>query len=119
MKFFSVLLASFCVTILCGSFNIKESVQACSRQKHFDLCDIVGYTCLTCTNVVGEFEGADYEKIIKLENGMIFEFNEYNNAYAYQPEVAVFYNQFMYGGRELTTYKLWIEEEMYDVTRIK
>src|SRR5215471_10323860 len=55
-----------------------------------DLCDLVGYVVFDCTNVQGEFEGADFGKTVSLDNGMIFEFQEYNYSYSYRPDAIVF-----------------------------
>jgi hypothetical protein len=52
--------------------------------------EIVGYTAITSTSVSGDFEGADFDKVVKMDNGMIFEFMEYKYAYAYHPDVIVF-----------------------------
>jgi hypothetical protein len=96
-------------------FNNSEK----TTSNKIDVCDLEGYTCIVCTNVVGEFEGADFDKPVKLDNGMIFEFNEYNYTYSYRPEVAVFASTLNYQSKRLTVYKLWIEDEVYDVTRIR
>ena len=36
--------------------------------------EIVGYLAVASTNVVGDFEGADFDKLVELDNGMIFRF---------------------------------------------
>ena len=52
--------------------------------------DLVGYTVVACTHAAGELEGADFDKLVKLDNGMIFEFQTYSYFYAYRPDVVVF-----------------------------
>jgi hypothetical protein len=84
-----------------------------------DLSQIVGYTAITSTNVVGDFEGADYDKSVKLDNGMIFEFTEYNYAYSYRPDVIVFARAVTLQGRSVTVYKLMVEDELYDARRVR
>jgi hypothetical protein len=102
-----------------ASFTLDFPRRNASQKSQIDACDLVGYTCIACSNVVGEFEGADYDKPVKLDNGMIFTFNEYNYSYSYRPEVAIFFKQVTYQGKTLNSYKLWIEDEVYDVTREK
>jgi len=85
----------------------------------YDLCDLVGYTCIDCSNVVDEFEGADYDKPVALDNGMVFEFTDYSYTYSYRPEVAIFATKFDYEGKSYTSYKLIIEDELYDVNRLR
>jgi|SRR5262245_5770644 len=84
-----------------------------------DLCDLVGYMIFDCSNVVGEFEGADFGKTVSLDNGMIFEFQEYNYTYSYRPDAIVFALRTTLQGRQVTLYRLLIEDEMYEVTRVK
>ena len=84
-----------------------------------DLTEVVGYTAITSMNVVGDFEGADFDKPVKLDNGMIFEFTEYNYNYSYRPEVIVFARAATLQGRSVTLYKLLIDEELYDAIRVR
>jgi len=84
-----------------------------------DMTDIVGYTAIASTNVAGEFEGADFDKPVKLDNGMIFEFTEYNYTYSYRPDVIIFARAATIQGRSFTAYKLMIEDELYDAIRIR
>jgi len=86
-----------------------------------DLHELVGYTLLTITDVPGTFEGADFNKVVKLSNGMVFEFEEYNYSYSYMPAVAVFARKLdsKESGRTFIVYKLVIEDEIYDVSRLK
>jgi len=46
-----------------------------------ELGGLVGYTVVASTNASGELEGADYDKVVKLDNGMIFEFQTYDYFY--------------------------------------
>ncbi len=86
-----------------------------------DFHEVLGYTVLACTNASGELEGADFDKIVKLDNGMIFEFHTYSYFYAYHPDVVVFAKSVQYGGKSVIVYKLLIEDEdeFFDVTRIR
>lgn len=83
--------------------------------------ELLGYTVLACTNASGELEGADYDKVVKLDNGMIFEFHTYSYFYDYSPDVVVFAKPVEVGGRSVTLYKLLIadEDDIFDVTRIR
>jgi len=83
--------------------------------------ELMGYTVVACTNGTGEIEGADFDKLIKLDNGMIFEFETYSYFYAYHPDVVVFAKATQYQGKSITLYKLIIEDEdeVLDVRRIR
>jgi hypothetical protein len=83
--------------------------------------ELVGYTVAICTHAAGELEGADFDKLIKLDNGMVFEFHSYSYFYAYHPDVVVFQKTVEYQGKTVTLYKLVIgdEDEVFDVSRIR
>lgn len=88
-------------------------------KEHVDVSsgDLLGYRLIDETSIPGTFNGTNYGMVVKLQNGMIFEFNTYNYDYEYNPDVFVFATRF--GGMVL--YKLVIEgdDEVYDVTRIR
>ena len=83
--------------------------------------ELVGYTVVAVTHTTGELEGADFDKLVKLDDGMIFEFHTYSYFYAYRPDVVVFSKNVQYQGKAVTLYKLLIgsEDEVFDVTRIR
>ncbi len=81
-----------------------------------DLEDCIGYYIFASSQVSGSFEGADYDELVELDNGMIFRFNEYNYSYSYRPTVIILvlpYNESIF------FYKLIIDDEIYDVDRVK
>lgn len=83
--------------------------------------ELVGYTVIECTHAAGELEGVDFDKPVKLDNGMIFEFHTYSYFYAYRPDVVIFAKRVEVGSKSVTLYKLLIEDEdeVFDVTRIR
>ena len=95
-----------------------------------DLSELLGYTMVASTNVDDEFEGADFDKVVHFDNGMVFQFNEFNYAYAYRPSVAVFAqhatNAELHAAgiktppRDgVTLYKLVIDDGIYDARRLR
>jgi hypothetical protein len=87
-----------------------------------ELAQLVGYTIIDSSSVTGDFEGADFDKVVKLDNGMIFEFQSYDYFYAFRPEVVIFAKKVTLStGKDFINYKLVIEDgdEVYDVIRIR
>jgi hypothetical protein len=98
-----------------------------------DLDELLGYTMIDYSNVSNDFEGADFDKTVKLDNGMIFEFTEYSYTYSYRPDVAVFAREFTTKDAAemrkkgfknipkppLMFYKLVVDDDIYDVLRIR
>lgn len=56
-----------------------------------DLEDLAkdGYAVIEETQVDGEFEGCDFDRRIKLINGLIFVCQTYSYSYAYMPDVLI------------------------------
>ena len=79
------------------------------------LGQLEGWTVLSVTSIQGEFEGCDYGKKIALENGSVFTCAEYNYSYSYSPEVIVFAKTFAYQGKTLISFKLVIEDELFEM----
>src|SRR5262245_10344042 len=81
------------------------------------LGQLVGWTVVEDTNITGEFEGADFDKVAKLDNGRIIEFHDYDYFYEYHPEIVIFGKKVA----NVTLYKAVIEggEEVYDITFVK
>jgi hypothetical protein len=93
-----------------------------------DLSELLGFTLVALTEVPGEFEGADFDKTVKLGNGMVFEFASYSYTYAYQPSAAVFAKKVTReelaklgrpATKDIVLYKLVVEDEIYDVIRLR
>lgn len=94
-----------------------------------DLSELEGFTLVTSTHVNGDFEGADFDKVVQLENGMIFRFNTYNYEYAYRPQADVFARTFSIADQKrlkiknpkvpVKLYRLVIGDNVYSVDRVK
>lgn len=115
------------VALIAIGLTLSSTTSACEPD---NLEELVGFTLIEITAVPGEFEGADFDKVVKLENGMRFEFTSYNYQYEYHPSVAIFAQHLTLERlkelkiqnppqRGITIYKLLSEDEVYDVRRIK
>jgi hypothetical protein len=82
------------------------------------------------STVRGDFEGADFDKPVALDNGMIFEFTTYSYTYSYRPTAVVLAlvitpEDLRKRGiskvpdQPITHYKLLVEDELYDVRRVR
>jgi len=111
-------------------------IVSCSAVQSSDTLDadalagLVGYTIVAASTVAGEFEGADFDKLVKLDNGMVFEFQEYSYTYSYRPTAVVLARTYSLEEmrqwklkavptRPMTRYKLVVEDEIYDVVRVR
>lgn len=82
-----------------------------------NLGQLVGWTGVEDSYIQGEFEGPDEDKIVKLDNGWIIQFHNYDYFYEYHPEIVIFAKN--YAG--VTLYSAVIDggDDVYDITRLK
>jgi len=80
-----------------------------------DLDEVEGWTLAAVTTVVDDFEGCDFEKAVRFENGWRLVCSDYSYTYAYRPEAAIFVRKWSYEGRDYWIAKVLIEDEFYDM----
>ncbi len=83
-----------------------------------DICDLDGYTMITCSRIDGEFRGQAGD-IVKLYNGWIFELITFSYNFSFHPQVGVFAKRLEIGSNQLVIYKLLVEDEIYSALRIR
>ncbi|MGO3447577.1 MAG: hypothetical protein ACTINK_09545 [Kluyvera intermedia] len=76
-----------------------------------DFSNLEGYTITAVTRVDGDFDGCEYDKKIKLQNGWVLSCQTYRYHYAYAPSVAVLTKDV---GRGYTI-KAIIDDDIYDM----
>jgi len=89
-------IASLLTFCLLFSVQIARAIDA----NQFD--ELLGYTVVACTNATGDLEGADFDKPVKLDNGMVFEFQTYSYFYSYHPDIVVFAKSGQHEGKSVT-----------------
>ena len=104
-----IIMGLVCLLLVCFS-SLVHALDA------DDLTDCIGYYIFTSSKVVGDFEGADYDELVELDNGMIFRFNEYNYSYSYRPTVIILVYAY---SESIFLYKLIIDDDIYDVDRVR
>jgi hypothetical protein len=83
-----------------------------------DFADLVGWTVTASTEVVGEFEGCDFDKRIRFTNGWVLTCAEYSYSYAYQPDAVIFTKPFSLAGRSYWMVKALIDDEFFEMRPI-
>jgi len=78
-----------------------------------EMTQLSGYKYVGDSTVSGAFEGADFDKAVKLDNGMVFLFQTFGYTYTYRPSALIF----QYGNSSM--YELLIDDEAYSVKRIR
>ena len=84
-----------------------------------DFADLVGWTVAAATNVRGEFEGCDFDKKIRFDNGWTLTCSSYSYSYAYHPDAVIFTKSFPYRGQNYWMIKVLIDDEFYEMQPIK
>jgi hypothetical protein len=76
---------------------------------------VEGYVVYAVTSVDGEFNGCDFNKVIKLQDGTAFKCSTFAYTYAYSPDAVVFVKVTELQGRKLAQVKLLVENELMDM----
>ena len=84
-----------------------------------DFADLVGWTVAAATNVRDEFEGCDFDKKIRFDNGWSLTCSSYSYSYAYRPDAVIFTKSFPSRGQNYWMIKVLINDEIYDMQPIK
>lgn len=103
---------SIVVLLICSSnLAFADSTMRALRK-------LEGYVVAAVTNVDGEFQGCDYGRIIKLQNGSTFKCSSYGYTYAYSPDAVVFAKIASFQGKSLATIKILVEGELFDMDSV-
>jgi hypothetical protein len=97
----------FALALASTSAEADRSLRALSK--------LEGYTVVAVTQVDGEFKGCDWDRPIKLQNGMTLKCRTYSYSYSYAPEAAVFAKSFQHQGKSFAQIRLLVEGEVYDM----
>jgi len=104
----AVLFLCFNALVLAADFSVSAST--------FE--DLKWYILIDVTRTPGTFEGADFDKVITLENGLTFEFMEYHYTYAYRPSVLVWARTVeLENGQSVVVWRLLIDDHVYKVIK--
>jgi len=73
---------------------------------------------ISVTNVDGDFQGCDFGRVIKLQNGTSFKCSSYGYVYAYSPDAVVFAKITAVQGRSFANVKLLVEGEVFEMESV-
>jgi len=87
---------------------------------HADRCTqslgkLQGYTVHAATQVDGDFEGCDFNKVIRFMDGKALRCSSYSYLYAFMPDAIIFAKSITYQGKSLATVKVLIECQIFDM----
>lgn len=80
-----------------------------------DFSGLEGWTVATVTQVEDEFEGCDFGRKIRFDNGWTLTCNTYSYTYSFRPDAAIFFKSMQYRGRSYRLIKALIDDEFYDM----
>lgn len=105
MKFLIVFFLSFAAT---HSYALDAS----------DFSELEGWTIAAVTSVRDEFEGCDFDKRIRFDNGWTLTCGGYSYSYSYHPDAVIFTKAFPFKGKNYWMLKVLIDDEFYDMQPI-
>jgi hypothetical protein len=78
-----------------------------------------GWTILSVTSVDGEFNGCEFDKIVRFTDGSVRRCSTYSYTYSYRPDATIFGKDMAYKGGIYTTIKVLIEGDIYDMNVVR
>ncbi len=78
-----------------------------------------GCTILSVTSLDGEFNGCDFDRVIRFTDGSVHRCSTYSYTYSYRPDAIIFGKRISYQGSSYTTIKVLIESEVYDMSLVR
>lgn len=84
-----------------------------------DFDEVVGYTVIAVTQVRGDFEGCDFDKKIRFDNGWTLTCSSYSYSYAYRPDAVIFAKTCPHKGVNYWMIKVLIDDEFYEMQPIR
>src|SRR5262245_42296108 len=76
----------------------------------YELEELVGWTIVASSQVDGSFEGCDFDKKIRLANGMVLTCRTYSYSYSYRPKVIIFAQSVTHQGKNFSMIKALIND---------
>lgn len=80
-----------------------------------DFSGLGGWTIAAVTQVRGEFEGCDFDRTIKFDNGWTLTCATYSYSYAYRPDAVIFIKNSTFQNRAYWMVKALIDDEFYEM----
>ncbi|MHB8578973.1 MAG: hypothetical protein ACYDA4_03820 [Ignavibacteriaceae bacterium] len=116
MKLIIILFLPFIIALMPTPKKYKPLI----KKYKVDYCQLRGYTCIDCSSISKKGENEDDEPYAKLDNGMTFRFDSGDeDSFDEGDDVVVFAMKFLYQGKEISDYKLIINDEIIDVIRTR
>ncbi|MNN76299.1 hypothetical protein D3C81_1926660 [compost metagenome] len=98
-----------------AAFFITVSLPASAGDTASKLQGMVGWTIAAVTQVEDEFEGCDFDKVIKFTSGIALTCSSYGYSYAFMPSAVIFTKSGKYEGRNFHNVKVLIDDDFYDM----
>ena len=83
-----------------------------------DFSGMEGWTIAAVTQVRGDFEGCDFDRVIGFDSGWTLTCSEYSYSYSYRPDAVIFAKTMQFRGRSYWMIKALIDDEFYDMQPI-
>jgi hypothetical protein len=79
------------------------------------LGQLKGWTVVGVTAINGEFEGCDFGRKIKLDDGSVLTCAGYSYMYAYHPDAIIFGKRSSFNGHTFISLRLVVEDEVFEM----
>ena len=77
-----------------------------------------GWTIISVTQVDGEFQGCEFGRVVRFQDGTAYQCASYGYQYAYSPDAVIFGKTGTFEGRTFLSIKTLIDGELYDMQSV-
>lgn len=81
----------------------------------FDFFGMEGWTIAAVTQVEGDFEGCDFDRSIRFDNGWRLTCGGFSYTYSYRPDAVIFVKTIQFRGRSYWAIKALIDDQFYEM----
>lgn len=101
--------------VICIALLLSFSGSAFADKLTRVLSKLEGFTIVAVTQVDGEFKGCEWDRMIRLTNGLVLKCQSYSYSYSYSPDAVVFAKTFKHQGNSFAEVKLLVDGELFDM----
>jgi hypothetical protein len=81
--------------------------------------DLKGWTIVSVTTVDGEFNGCDFDRVIRFTDGSAHRCSTYSYSYSYRPDAIIFGKTLSHQGVAYMSIKVLIEGDIFDMSVVR
>jgi hypothetical protein len=80
--------------------------------------ELIGYTLIDIKTIEDDFEGCDFDKVIKFLDGTSLVCSSYSYTYDFMPEAKIYRRRIKFKEKDYMSIKMVVDDDVYDMMPI-